>query len=96
VSDTPRKKKKVDYEALHSGLMHIPHMKVDIARDLIDLGLREIHELQGRSPEILWNDLQRLRDTPPPDRLSWFRMAVYYAETTDPDPSKMYPHAWDY
>lgn len=69
-------------------------MKVEVARDLIDLGLHQIYDLEGRSPEVLWEELKRLREAPPPDRLPWFRLAVYYAETPSPDRSKLHIHAW--
>lgn len=90
----PAKKKKVDYEALNSAFMRIPRIKADVARDLIDLGFSEIYELQGRSPEVLWEELKRIREDPPPDRLPWFRLAVYFAETPHPDRSKLAPQAW--
>lgn len=90
----PKKKKKVDYEALSSGLMHIPRMKVDVARDLIDLGIREIYELQGRSPEVLFDELRRLKPGSQEDRLPWFRMAVYFSEESSPDPKRLNPQSW--
>lgn len=93
-SDRRKKKKKVDYEALNSGLMHIPRMKVEIARDLIDVGIREIYELQGRSPEVLFEELRRLKPKTPDDRLAWFRLAVYFSETPSPDSSRLHPQVW--
>ena len=42
-----KKKKKVDYQALSSAIMRIPRMDVLVARDLIDVGINEIYELQG-------------------------------------------------
>ncbi len=90
----PAKKKKVDYEALNSPFMRIPRMKVDIARDLLDIGLYEIYELQGRSPEVLWEELKKIRENPPQDRLPWFRLAVYFAENPQPDRAMLSPQAW--
>ncbi len=89
-----KKKKEVDYEALNSGLMRIPRMKVDIARDLLDLGIGEIYELEGRSPEILFEELKAKKTNTPKDRLPWFRMAVYYAETPHPENHRLHPQAW--
>ncbi|HAY99189.1 MAG TPA: hypothetical protein DCY38_00140, partial [Opitutae bacterium] len=54
-----KKKKKVDYEALNSALMRIPRMNVEVARNLLDIGIREIYELQGRAPEILFEEVCR-------------------------------------
>ena len=89
-----KKKKKVDYEALQSGLMHIPRMKTEIARDLIDMGIRDVYQLEGRSPEVLFEDLQQLKPGTPRDRLPWFRLAVYYAETDSPEAALLRPERW--
>lgn len=89
-----KKKKKVDYEALNSALMRIPRMDVAVARNFIDIGIREIYELQGRAPEVLFEEAKQKSDDLPDDRIRYFRMAVYYAETTDPDPKMMHPDAW--
>jgi len=89
-----KKKKKVDYEALNSSLMRIPRMDVGAARSLIDVGIREIYDLQGRSPEVLFEDASRRNPSTPADRVRLFRMAVYYAENGDHDASKLHPDAW--
>ena len=89
-----KKKKKTDYEALNSSFMHIPQINIETARDLLDLGFREIYELSGRSPEILFENLKKMKSNTPKDRLYYIRMSVYYAETKDPDPAKLSPHAW--
>lgn len=89
-----KKKKKVDYEALNSALMRIPRMDVAAARNLIDLGIREIYQLQGRAPEVLFEESRRARGELPEDRLRYFRMAVYYAESEAPEPAKLHPDAW--
>lgn len=77
----PRKKKETDYAALQSPFMQIPRMKVEIARDLLDLGVVQVYQLQGRSPEVLFENLRKLRPQSPADTLSYFRMAVHFAET---------------
>jgi len=89
-----RKKKKVDYEALNSSLMRIPRMDVAAARNLIDLGIREIYDLRGRSPEVLFDDARRRNGSLPGDRIRYFRMAVYYAEQDQADPSMLHPDCW--
>lgn len=90
-----RRKKKVDYEALHSPLNRIPGMDLASVRDLLDLGYSQIDELRGRSPEALFEDVQNLRENTPADRLAVFRMAVYYAETPEPDPRLLQPWRWN-
>ncbi|HAV13276.1 MAG TPA: Pathogenicity locus [Opitutae bacterium] len=91
----PQKKKKVDYEALNSSLMRIPRMEVAAARSLIDIGIREIYDLQGRSPEVLMEDAKKKNPEIPQDRIRYFRMAVYFAETDVPDASKLHPAEWN-
>jgi hypothetical protein len=90
----PPKKKKTDYAALQSPFMRIPRMQVEVARDLMDLGLREIFELQGRAPETLFQELLRLKPKTPADRLAFFRLAVYFVETPEPERNKLHPDAW--
>ena len=90
-----KKKKKVDYEALNSALMRIPRMDVAAARNLIDLGIREVYDLQGRSPEILLEEARKRNDAIPDDRIRYFRMAVYYAESESPEASKLHPDEWN-
>jgi hypothetical protein len=88
------KKKKVDYAALQSPFMRIPRLTVETARDLMDLGLRETFELQGRAPEALFQELLRLKPKTPADRLAYFRLAVYFVETPEPERHKLHPDAW--
>ncbi|MDQ8206411.1 helix-hairpin-helix domain-containing protein [Coraliomargarita sp. SDUM461003] len=90
-----KKKKKVDYEALNSALMRIPRMDVTVARSLIDLGIREIYDLQGRAPEILFEEARKKNENLPENQIRYFRMAVYYAEAETPDVSKLHPDEWN-
>ncbi|CAI8360221.1 MAG: Uncharacterised protein [Opitutia bacterium UBA7350] len=90
----PRRKKKVDYEALNAPLMQIPRMSVEATRNLLDLGIREVFELQGRAPEVLFEEALQKNDSLPMDRVRFFRMAVYFAETTNPDPQQLHPDYW--
>ncbi len=89
-----KKPKKTDYEALNSGLMKIPRIQIPVVRDLIDLGFAEVEELKGRAPEALLDELRKKKPNTPQDRLYAFRMAIYYAETPDPDPKRLHPWAW--
>ena len=57
--NTKKKKKKVDRIALSSPMMRIPRMDVLVARDLIDLGIKEIYELQGRSAESIFEEIKK-------------------------------------
>jgi hypothetical protein len=89
-----RKKEKADVEALNSHFMRIPRMDASTARDLLDLGFSRIYELAGRSPEALYESLKEKNPDIPPLKLHLLRMAVYYAEASDPDPRKLRPEVW--
>lgn len=89
-----KKKKEVDYGALNSPLMRIPHIDIASVRDLIDLGFNYPDELTGRSPEVLFDEVKQRRPEVPDVRLCYFRMAVYFAETPEPEGEKMSPWAW--
>jgi hypothetical protein len=91
----PKKKKKVDREALASPMMRIPRMDVRAARDLIDIGVRELYQLQGRSAESLFEDLRAKRPETPEYRLPYFRMAIYFAENEEHEPNLLHPKAWE-
>jgi hypothetical protein len=90
-----RKKKKVDSEALKSPLMRIPRMNILAVRDLLDQGISQTYQLVGRSPEALLDEARKRRPEIPLDRLRFYRMAVYFAESSDPDPAKLFPEQWD-
>jgi hypothetical protein len=89
-----RKKKKVDYEALNSALMRIPKMDVAAARSLLDIGIREIYELSGRAPDVLFEEARRKRPAIPSHQIQYFRMAVYFAESENPEPRMLHPDQW--
>jgi hypothetical protein len=89
-----KKKKKIDKEAMGSSLMRIPRMKVEVVRDLIDLGIREIFELSGRAPETIFEEIQKLKPTTEQWKLPYIRMAVYFSEVNLPDPKKLHPQVW--
>lgn len=90
----PAKKSKVDRAALASAFMRIPGMRIEAARDLLDLGFSQVYELSGRSPEVLFEDLCRLRPDTGRDRLACLRLAVYYAENPQPEQHLLRPSAW--
>lgn len=90
----PRKKKKVDYAALQSPFMRIPGMNTAVARDLLDAGFRQVHELEGRAPEVIFGHIKDLRPATPREHLFRIRLAVYFAETPEPDPGRLDPWVW--
>lgn len=92
--ESPRKRKKVDMEALQSPLKRIPGMDIASVRDLMDIGIDDVEALHGRSPEALFEAILDLREQTPPDRLHYIRLAVYYAETDDPDPRLLQAWKW--
>jgi len=72
-----------------SQLENIPGVGPKIARDLHDLGLHSVEDLEGQNPEVLYSRLTALRSCFI-DRcvLYVFRCAVYYAENGR-DPNKL-------
>ena len=90
-----KKKKKVDRIALSSPMMRIPRMDVLVARDLIDIGVKELYELQGRSAESLFEEIKKLRKDTPTYRLAYLRMAIYFAENDEADPKLLHPSEWN-
>ena len=89
-----RKKKKVDREAMQSAIMRIPRMDLRVARDLIDIGIKEIYELQGRSAESLMEEIKELKPETPEYRLAYLRMGIYFSENDPPEASKLHPSIW--
>ena len=91
-----KKKKKADRAALESPFMRIPGMQVEAARGLLDLGFREIYELNGRSPDALAADLHKLRggNQLPHNLLPCFKLAVYFSENPEPKRTLLTPYAW--
>jgi len=89
-----RRKKKVDYEALHSSFARVPNCDVRTARMLLDLGYRDVDELRGRSPEALLEAMRALHPELGREPLGVLRMLVYFAENDDPDPALLQPWKW--
>ena len=90
-----KNKKKVDRIALASPLMRIPKMDVQVARDLIDIGINELYELEGRAAESLFDEIKKIRPDTPLYRMAHIRMAIYFSENDDPDPKKLHPSEWE-
>ena len=88
------KKKKIDREAMQSAIMRIPRMDVRVSRDLIDIGIREIYELEGRSAESLFDEIKDLKPETPEYRLAYLRMGIYFAENDPPEANKLHPSVW--
>jgi len=92
-----KKKKKIDYEALQSSFMQIPMMKSDIARGLMDIGLQQNYQLAGRAPEVLIDEM--LAKHPDlktmPDLKERVKLAVYFMETSEHEPSKLKLSYWN-
>lgn len=90
-----QKKKKVDYEALKSSLMRIPKMDIAVARALIDLGIKEIYELKGRAPDILYEEARKKNSEINNYSIRYFRLAVYYSENIHQlSKNKLHPDDW--
>ena len=90
-----KKKKKIDYEALNSRLMQIPKMDIASARELLDIGIRDVFELEGRSPDSLFEKIKETNPGTDPNRIWSIRMAVYFADNKNNlDPKKLHPWAW--
>ena len=64
----------------------IPGVGKSIAQDLYDLGYRSVTELKGEDPEVMYERFCVLVGKPV-DRclLYGFRLAVYFAKTTEHD-----------
>ena len=88
-------KKKTAKEALASPMMRIPRMDVRVARDLIDIGIKEFYELEGRSAETIFEEIRKKRADTPFWRLPYLRLAIYFAENDIHDQAMLHPAYWD-
>jgi hypothetical protein len=75
-----------ELKAVLKTLQVIPGVGKSIARDLWDLGIRDVPDLKDRSPEALYDEFCALRGTQV-DRcmLYVFRCAVYFASEESHD-----------
>ncbi len=73
-----------------AGLQAIPGVGPSLARDLHDLGYRQVADLKGEEAESMYRQLMALRGGHI-DRcvLYVFRCAVYFAREAKPDPEKL-------
>lgn len=73
----------------------IPGVGKAIALDLWGLGLRAVSDLRGRDPEALYAELCRQAGGHV-DRCMLYvlRLAVYFAETPEPDPARLKWWLW--
>jgi hypothetical protein len=75
--------------------MRIPRFPVEVARDLLESGYARVDQLTGRSPETLLAEIKaRSKEPLGPHYLPALRMAVYYAETDQPDLKKLFLDQW--
>jgi hypothetical protein len=91
-----RKRKKIDHEALQSTFMQLPSMKVEIARGLLDSGIKNSYELIGRAPEVIIDGILTAQPQLKalPDLKARIQLAIYYAETSEPEPQKLKLSYW--
>ncbi len=71
-------------------LKTIPGVGNSIARDLVELNILHANDLVGKNPEALYTRFCAIMGSKIDRCLLYvFRCAVYFAETTDPDPEKL-------
>src|ERR1700736_6187298 len=76
-------------------LSQIPGVGPSIASDLYLLGVREIADLRGRSPESLYADIcDRVGQHVDRCVLYVFRCAIYYASEVEHDPKRLTWWTW--
>ena len=77
-----------------SNLNAIPGLSALIVEDLCRLGYTDVESLIGQNPRRLCADLTRINPCLGDQSLPAVQRAVYYAETTDPDPTKLHMSYW--
>lgn len=78
-----------------TGLRSIPGVGPSIAKDLEDLGYRDVSDLRRADPEKMYTRLIELRRRyQDPCVLYVFRCAAYFARTSRPDPELLKWWAW--
>lgn len=77
-------------DAAIKDLRRAPGVGKTIAQDLYDLGYRSVDDLRGQNPQNMYDTHCRHKGTiVDPCLLYTFRCAVYFAETSDPEPEKL-------
>ena len=72
----------MDHKQSIKALTIIPGVGKSIANDLWGIGIRNVSDLEGKDPEVLYELSNRLAGTVQDRCLLYvFRCAVYYAET---------------
>jgi hypothetical protein len=75
--------------------MRLPGVGPSVARDLLEIGVRSVKGLARRSPERMYEDLERLRGVRQDTCVLYvFRCAVYAAREPNPDPSLLQWWKW--
>jgi hypothetical protein len=72
-----------------ANLSRIPGVGPSIAADLYLLGIRDVGELRGRSPESLYGEMCRQAGQQDRCLLYVFRCAIYYASAAKPEPEML-------
>ena len=76
-------------------LQRIPGVGPSISRDLRDLGVGRVTDLEGADPEALFERLCEVRGTRMDPCVRYvFRCAVYFAEHSRPDPELLKWWRW--
>lgn len=96
MAQTRAGRKKPHRESLvHDELQSIPGVGPSIAQDLRDLGIRRVADLEGRNPELMYEQLETQRGVHQDRCLLYvFRCAVYYANTPRPKADKLQWWNW--
>jgi nucleotidyltransferase/DNA polymerase involved in DNA repair len=76
------------------GLQRIPGIGRSLAQDLVDLGIKRVSDLRGRSPQRLYDRLSSLRGKQDRCVLYAFRCAVYFASEKQHDPERLKWWRW--
>ncbi len=81
-------------EAVTSHFMRVPRLPLSVARDLLDAGYRHLDQISGRSAESLLAEIKRRSPAAPDSYLPALRLAIYVAETPQPDPKRLFLDCW--
>lgn len=81
-------------EAVTSPFMRVPRLPLEVARDLMDAGYSRLDQLAGRSAETLLAEIRRRSPEAPDGHLPALRLAIYVAETPQPDPKRLFLDEW--
>lgn len=81
-------------EAVTSGFMRVPRLPLEVARGLLDAGYSRLDQLAGRSAETLLAEIRKRNPGATDDQLPALRLAIYVAETPQPDPRRLFLDQW--